>query len=84
MPWNVIRKFPAVIRKLREWGYEVEAPVSELRKALMIETGAIRSETLRRYMQAMEELDYIERKNDRVILIKAADQEGRYVQDNII
>lgn len=84
MPWSAIKKFPAVIRRLREWGYEVEAPTSELRKALMLETGAIRSETLRRYMQAMEELDYIERKNERVILIKAADEEEMYVQGNII
>ena len=72
MPWSPIKKFPGVLERLRLWGYEKEVPISELKKALMLETGIIKAETLGRYIRVMEELGYIQRKNDRIVLINNA------------
>lgn len=70
MPWNPVKKFPGVMGRVRQWGYEKEVPISEIRKALIIETGSVRPETLRRYLKIMEELGYIEIRNERVAIIK--------------
>ncbi len=67
MPWNPIPKFYEAIEEIRRQGYMKEVPLSELRKMLILKTGAIKDKTLSRYFRVMEELGLIKVRNSRIV-----------------
>mgnify|MGYP000392012886 CR=1 FL=1 len=69
MPWSPIGKFEDVIKRVKGQGYEHEAPITELQRAMMLETGIINERTLIKYIKAMEKLGMIKIKNTRVVEI---------------
>ena len=75
MPWNPIPKFYEAIEEIRRQGYMKEVPLSELRKVLILKTGAIKDKTLSRYLRVMEELGLIKVRNSRVIELIDKSQE---------
>lgn len=59
MPWSPVPKFPDIIQDLRSSGYKKEATIKILTRSVMRITGLIRTESIKRTIQAMEELGYI-------------------------
>lgn len=61
MPWSPVPKFPGIVAELKRAGFTYEVGFEILKTYIMRETGVIRSETIKRIVQAMEQLGYIQR-----------------------
>lgn len=77
MPWSPVPKFPDIINTLKELGYKKEVTIEPLRKAVMMHTGAIKDETIKQTIRAMETLDYLTQKTQGVWIIGGQSGEKR-------
>jgi len=70
MPWSPVRRFPNIIRRLQNNGFEKEAPVKELKKAIIIELGVTNPNKIREYAEIMQEIGMIKLKGDVLEILK--------------
>lgn len=76
MPWSPLYYVDEIFQKLKEWGHTQETSTTYLTRAIMLTTKLIRQQTIKRTIQALEELGYIELKAPNVWKINYWDQKG--------
>lgn len=62
MPYNPVKKFPEVIRQLKDDGFFSQVSISTLESTTMRTMGIINDKTLSQTIRAMEKTGYIKRR----------------------
>jgi len=65
--WNLLKYVPDVFEALRSRGFDIECTVATFRTELKRATGVMTDKTIGNWMRNLQELGYIELKNDKVL-----------------